>query len=52
MSHVEICRNPKCQEVLWSVQLVPLCPSCRLIGKVGLAIGAVIAGVLVKVFGG
>ncbi len=46
-----LCKNPHCKEMLDIQKLVPLCPSCRFIGKVGLAIGAVVAGILMKVFG-
>ena len=31
--------------------LFPLCASCRFIGKIGLIAGAVVAGVLMRIFG-
>lgn len=47
----KICRNPRCADDIADDRIVPLCASCRLIGKVGMALGALLAGALVKFFG-
>ena len=46
---IRLCRNPICADVLERQHV--LCPSCRFIGATGLAVGAVIAGILMKIFG-
>lgn len=47
-SHLKTCINPYCNDVLDRRYVVELCPSCRFVGKLGLALGALVAGVLVK----
>jgi len=46
-----VCRNPLCDDELERKRVVPLCPSCRFIGSVGLGIGSILAGVLMRIFG-
>lgn len=49
--HKETCLNPRCAEELRTVPLVPLCPSCQFLGKTALVIGAILGGILVRIFG-
>lgn len=45
------CRNPYCDDWMSLGRTTQLCPSCRLMGKWGMAVGAVLGGILMRLFG-
>lgn len=42
------CSNPRCDDTQAPHSIAGLCPSCQLIGRVAFALGAIIAGIVVK----
>jgi len=52
MALFRACINRRCGDEIHPALIFPMCPSCRYVGKWCLGIGAFIAGVLMKMFGG